>query len=112
MQFLISEDKEAGIKTVGTFLPDGKLHVQTRQYVPDQFFTELKAMKEAQEGQKRGTQKHWRAIGSIPRTLADKLLVDGNGKPLAMNDPDREKKIKQIMNDIDYRDLRIGEGVV
>jgi len=112
-EFTLSEDKEAGIKTVGWFLPNGKLYVQTRQHIPDTFVTQLKALRDAQNASKRrDTQQHWRAVGSIPRVLADKLLVDGNGKPLAHADPDRQKKIKQIFNDIDYRDLRIDEGTV
>lgn len=111
-EFLISEDKAAGRKTVGWFLPNGKIHVQTRQYVPDQFFTDLKRIKEVHEGRRKGTQDHWAPIGAIPQVLADKLLVDGNGKRFAMNDPDRAKKLNQIWNDIDYRDLRITEGRV
>ena len=40
------------------------------------------------------------------------VMRDGNGKPLHMNDPERDKRLKAIQNDTDYRDLRIFEGKV
>lgn len=111
-EFLINEDPERGIKTVGWFLDDGRLHVQTRQYVPDSFFAHLDAFRQLGEEKKRGTQQHWRRVAIIPNALQDKLLVDSDGKPLQFGDPEREKKLRRLLNDGEYRKLRVSEGRV
>ena len=112
-EFTISEDKLRGIKTVGWFLPDGRLHVQTRQYVPDRFFDAVKAMRDKKTpGGRPNTQQHWRHVAEIPETLYQKMLLDENGRPLHFSDPEREKRVSRILNDIDYRDLRVVGGSV
>lgn len=112
-EFVLSEDKPRGIKTVGWFLPDGRIHVQTRQYVPDSFFSQVKALRDVKDGKGRpNTQKHWRHVAEIPETLHQKMLLDGNGKPLHFNDPEREKRLNRLLNDIDYKALRVTGGSV
>ena len=111
-EFTLYEDKDRGIKTVGWFLDDGRMHVQVRQYIPDSFFDTVKAMRERFTMRKKGTQSHWLPLPVLPSALADNLLSDGNGKPLALNDPERDKRYKKIQNDIDYRNLRVFEGKV
>lgn len=115
-EFIINDDPERGIKTVGWFLDDGRIHVQTRQYIPDGFFDEIKRQRESwatMRARKRpGTQDHWCPLPVLPHALQDNLMRDGNGKPLHMNDPERDKRLKAIQNDTDYRDLRIFEGKV
>jgi hypothetical protein len=111
-EFLLNEDKERAIKVVGWFEPDGRITVQVRQYIPDSFFDTVKRMREQFAQRKKGTQSHWLPLPILPSAVADNLLVDGNGKPLALNDPERDKKYKSIQNDIEYRNLRVFEGKV
>lgn len=112
-EFTISEDKSRGVRTVGWFLPDGRLHVQTRQYVSDRFFDAVKGLRDKNSGASRpNTQQHWRHVAEIPETLHQKLLSDEHGKPLHFSDPEREKRLNRLCNDIDYRNLRVAEGSV
>jgi hypothetical protein len=111
-EFTINSDPERGIETVGWFEPDGRMTVQVRQYIPDSFFDTLKAMRESYALVRKTSQSHWLPLPVLPTALADNLLKDGNGKPLALNDPERDKRLKSIQNDIDYRNLRIYEGKV
>lgn len=109
-EFTLYEDKDRGIKTVGWFLPDGRIHVQVRQYIPDSFFEALKVMRERFALRKKGTQSHWRPSMVLPSALAENLFKDGDGKQLALNDPERDKRWKRLENDIDYRNLRASEA--
>lgn len=112
-EFILNDDPERGVKVVGSWTEDGKMHVQVRQYVPDSFFQTVKAMREMfAAGKKRGTQQHWQPLPVLPQVLADQLFRDGNGQMLPLNDPQRDKIWKRLQNDIDYRDLRLSEGKV
>ena len=111
-EFILNDDPERGIKTVGWFEDDGRMTVQVRQYVPDSFFKQVKMMRERAENRKMGTQSHWRQLPVLPHALADQLFRDGNGQMLPLNDPQRDKIWKRIQNDIDYRNLRVSEGSV
>lgn len=111
-EFLLYEDPERGVKTVGWFEPDGQMTVQVRQYIPDSFFQELERQRMLAESKKHGTQEHWRLVGMIPTALADNLLVDSDGNRLQMGNPDRDKKLKRILNDNEFRNLRVEGGQI
>lgn len=111
-EFIFDNDPERGIWKVGSFTEDGRLHVKVCQRVPDDFFTQVKAMRERAANRKKGTQAHWQQLPILPHALADQLFRDGNGQMLPLNDPQRDKVWKRIQNDIDYRDLRVWEGSV
>jgi len=71
-EFILYEDKARGIKTVGWFLEDGRMHVQVRQYIPDGFFDTLKTMRERFALRKKGTQSHWRPSMVLPSAFSNK----------------------------------------
>src|SRR3546814_4483151 len=81
-EFVLNDDPERGIRVLGHFEPDGKMHVKVLQYIPDSFFDTLKAMRESFALRKKGTQSHWLPLPVLPTALADNLLRDGAGKPL------------------------------
>lgn len=113
-EFILNEDKERGIKTVGWFLDDGRMHVQTRQYIPDSFFADIARLREswnaARTVKRRTTQDHLVPLPVLPSALAENLFKDGNGNQLHINDPDRDRILKRIQNDGEYRNLRVYEG--
>lgn len=111
-EFIINDDQERGVKVIGSFTPEGKIHVKVLQYVPDAFFDTIKAMREQFANRKKGTQSHYQPLPIVPHVLADQLFRDGNGQMLALNDPERDKRWKSLQNDISYRNLRVSEGKV
>ena len=108
--FIFGIDKERGIWKEGSFTEDGRLHVKVFQKIPDSFFRDVKAIREASAIRKRSTQEHWAQLPILPHVVAEEYFKDGNGKQLALNDPERDKRWKRLQNDIDYRDLRVWEG--
>lgn len=102
-EFTINKDPARGIHTVGWFESDGRMTVQVRQYIPDSFFRTIDVLKEA--GEKR-------LVGIIPSALEDKIMRDSDGNLLDPRDPERQKRKRNLFNDIDYRKLRVNEGRV
>src|SRR3546814_18117832 len=111
-EFTINSDPERGIRVLGHFEPDGKMHVKVLPYIPDSFFDTLKAMRESFALRKQGTQSPWLPLPVLPTAPADHLLRDGAGKPLPLTDPQRDKRHKRIHNHIYNMTLRIFDGLV
>lgn len=105
--FELGRDPARGVVTLGRFQPDGKIYAWTLQYTPDRFFDQVSYLRDNQD-----MKHHRRLVSMMPDTMKTKLLVDGNGKPFDLRDPDREKKQREIDNNIDYRKFRVWEGRV
>lgn len=114
--YLMDYNPRRGTKTVSILQPDGAQAFFTIQSVPDSFFEDAKRSRE-----------RWAAMSStrrnaalmvpqidIPDSVATILYSqDRDGaKQLAPNDPERDKRLREISNDIDFRKLRTSEGAV
>lgn len=106
-------DEGRGVKHFTRLNAAGNVEVQVIQRVPDSFDDDVNFLRDTvAAGPKLGSQNFMRPTMMVPDTVLSELLKDGNGKPFDTRDPDREKKIKSIANDIDYRKFRVDSGRV
>src|SRR3546814_9605826 len=106
-EFVLNDDPERGIRVLGHFEPDGKMHVKVLQYIPDSFFDTLKAMRESFAFRKKGTQSHWLQLPVLPTALADNLLRVGAGKTLHLSRSAAHTSELQTLMSISYADFYV-----
>ncbi len=86
---------------------DGSILLKT-QYADAQAVTDQNARLRAAG---HGNGKEWKLAASIPLSLIMKWKVE-HGVDAFSNDPAHKRKFKQLLNDHQYRMLRIWEGRV
>lgn len=106
-------DAGRGVKHFTRVNAAGQVECTVVQRVPDSFDDDVAFLRDSvASGPKTGTQNHMRPTLIIPDTVMHELLKDGNGQAYDLRDPDRDKAIKRIANDIDYRNFRVDGGRV
>lgn len=105
--FTLNKDPERGIETVGWFEDDGRMTVQVRQYIPDHFIAGVHAMRDFQQ-----RKHHMQLAGVIPDAVLQEALKDSDGKQLDSRDPERQKRIRRLLNDNEFHKFKVRDGVI
>lgn len=104
-------DKGRGVKHFTRTNLAGAVECVVVQRVPDSFDDDVNFLRDTvAAGPKTGSQNFMRPSLMIPDTVMAELLKDGNGVAYDTRDPERDKAIKRIANDIDYRKFRVDSG--
>ena len=115
-EFVLSEDYYRGTRSVGSFLPDGRMHVKDLQVIPDAFTAYVKHLRDMWEDKRSkkrpSTQDHLVHVAEVPTSIKRIALETDKGRFLDPNDPEAEKRMTRLYNDLDYRDLRVAGGRV
>lgn len=114
--YLMDYNPRRGTKTVSILQADGVQAFYTIQQIPDSFLDDCKRSRERWSGMSsvRRNAAMMQPLIEIPDNIATNLYSkDGDGAiQLAMNDPERDKRLQKFANDRDYYKLRLSEGQV
>jgi len=114
--YLLNYNARRGTKVVTIPQADGSLAVYSIQRIPEAYTEDCKRTREAVSAMSSTRRNALPMIPyvEIPDNIATNLFSENRdgGKQLEPLDPERDKRLRQFANDLDYYKFRTSEGTI
>lgn len=108
--YTLTPRDERGVEVVCRFDAEGRMVIQTRQYLPDDYLDMVAAIRDMQAPMFGNTQRHRRHIYSMPSALWQQIVESRGGDVIDTPYEDQQEIVDKAVLQGDYAKLRTGKA--